>query len=61
MLLLQAWFREGTAAAQMKRWEEAANAFFSGYQIEPTNKLLAEAFQDAIRHGRAEHTQQPSC
>lgn len=52
---LQAWYREGCAAAKMHRWEDAANAFFSGYQAEPSNKLLAQAFQDAVQQGREQH------
>ena len=55
--LLQAWYREGSAAAQLQQWEEAANAFFAGYQAEPTNNLLAAAFKDAIKQGQAQHRQ----
>lgn len=53
--LPQAWYREGTAAGQLNQWELAANAFYSGYQQDPTNKVLAEAFQDAVRRGRDQH------
>lgn len=54
---MQAHYREGSALAAMHRWEDAANAFFSGYQVEPTNKILAEAFQFAVKQGRAEQQQ----
>ncbi|MCJ1425632.1 hypothetical protein MMC29_003532 [Sticta canariensis] len=55
VIALQAHYRVGCAYAAMLKWEEAANAFFSGYQVEPTNQALAEAFQKAVKHGRAEH------
>ncbi|KAK9813546.1 hypothetical protein WJX73_006231 [Symbiochloris irregularis] len=53
----KAWYREGLAAGKLGQWEAAANAYFSGYQADPTNKVLAQAFQDAVAEGRKQHQQ----
>lgn len=51
----KAWFREGSAAAVLKQWEDAACAFFEAHSLEPANKQIEQAFKDAIEDGRKEH------
>lgn len=51
----QAWYREGCAARELGRWGDAAQAFFSGYQTEPTSQQLAGAFKDAVERGKQAH------
>ena len=52
---LQAWYREGCAARELGLWNDAAQAFFRGYQTDPTNQELAGAFQVAVEHGKQAH------
>lgn len=51
----KAHFRKGSALHALRRWEDAATAFFEGVQVDTENPALAKAFQDAIREGRREH------
>mmetsp|Transcript_6385 Transcript_6385/g.14191 ORF Transcript_6385/g.14191 Transcript_6385/m.14191 type:complete len:479 (+) Transcript_6385:89-1525(+) len=52
---VKAWFREGSAYAALRLWEDAACAFFEGYNLEPSNKEVSDAFHNAIAEGRKEH------
>lgn len=51
----QAWYREGCAARELGRWNDAAQAFFCGYRTDPTNQELAGAFQAAVECGKQAH------
>lgn len=52
---LQAWYREGCAARELGLWNDAAQAFFRGYQTDPSNQELAGAFQAAVERGKQAH------
>ena len=39
-----------------QRFEEAANAFYEGVQLEPENKELVKAFREAVEDGRKFHS-----
>lgn len=51
----KACYREGAAQRLLQRFEEAANAFYEGVQLEPENKELVSAFREAIEAGRKFH------
>ncbi|KAM0893786.1 hypothetical protein ACQ4PT_024892 [Festuca glaucescens] len=51
----KACFREGAALLLLQRFEEAANAFYEGVQLEPENKELVSAFREAVEDGRKFH------
>ena len=51
----QAWYREGCAASELGLWNDAAQAFFRGYQTDPNNHELAGAFQAAVQQGKQAH------
>jgi len=51
----KACYREGAAHRLLQRFEEAANAFYEGVQLEPENKDLVSAFREAIEAGRKFH------
>ncbi|XP_047095612.1 putative ankyrin repeat protein RF_0381 [Lolium rigidum] len=51
----KACFREGAALRLLQRFEEAANAFYEGVQLEPENKELVSAFREAVEEGRRFH------
>ncbi|GJP47419.1 hypothetical protein CLOM_g6607 [Closterium sp. NIES-68] len=51
----KAYFREGSAYRAMERYEDAANVFFEGVQVDPNNMDLTAAFQEAIEAGRKAH------
>ncbi|CAI5526990.1 unnamed protein product [Closterium sp. Naga37s-1] len=53
----KAYFREGSAFRAMERYEDAANVFFEGVQVDPNNMDLTAAFQEAIEAGRKAHKQ----
>ncbi|KAM3399398.1 hypothetical protein ACQJBY_004663 [Aegilops geniculata] len=52
----KACFREGAALRLLQRFEEAANAFYEGVQLEPENKELVKAFREAVEDGRKFHS-----
>ncbi|KAF9605978.1 hypothetical protein IFM89_021304 [Coptis chinensis] len=53
-------YREGAALRLLQRFEEAANAFYEGVQLDPENKELVIAFREAVEAGRKFHgTDQP--
>ena len=54
----QAWFREGEAAKALKKWEEAAQAYYEAYTLNPKDDRLAQEFQHAIKEGRKQHEAQ---
>ena len=56
--LLQAWFREGSAAKELELFEDAAQAFFEAYRLDSSNAELAQAFQESIRLGQDQYKQQ---
>ncbi|XP_020591684.1 ankyrin repeat, PH and SEC7 domain containing protein secG isoform X2 [Phalaenopsis equestris] len=52
------WIRLGQAEhalADAKRFDEAANAFYEGVQLDPENKELVDAFREAVEAGRKFH------
>ncbi|CAN1233520.1 ANK1 [Linum perenne] len=51
----KAWYREGAALRLLKRFEEAANAFFKGVQLDPDSVELGLAFKEAVDAGREFH------
>ncbi|KAJ1261148.1 hypothetical protein BS78_09G006100 [Paspalum vaginatum] len=51
----KACYREGAAQRLLQRFEEAANAFYEGVQLEPENKELVSAFREAVEAGRKFH------
>ncbi|KAF8724981.1 hypothetical protein HU200_020705 [Digitaria exilis] len=51
----KACYREGAAHRLLQNFEEAANAFYEGVQLEPENKELVSAFREAIEAGRKSH------
>lgn len=53
--LLQAWFREGSAAKELELYEDAAQAFFEAYRLDSSNPELAQAFQESIKLGQDQY------
>ncbi|CAN4108578.1 unnamed protein product [Withania somnifera] len=51
----KACYREGAALRLLQRFEEAANAFYEGVQIDPESKELVTAFREAVEAGRKFH------
>lgn len=51
----KACYREGAALRLLLRFEEAANAFYDGVQLDPENRELVTAFREAIEAGRKFH------
>ncbi|XP_059312283.1 uncharacterized protein LOC132063646 isoform X2 [Lycium ferocissimum] len=51
----KACYREGAALRLLQRFEEAANAFYEGVQIDPDSKELVTAFREAVEAGRKFH------
>jgi hypothetical protein len=51
----KACYREGAALRLLQRYDEAANAFYEGVQLEPENKELVSAFREAVEAGRKFH------
>lgn len=51
----KACYREGAALRLLQRFEEAANAFYEGVQLEPENGELVSAFREAVEAGRKFH------
>ena len=54
-LQAQAWYREGEAARLLELYEDAAQAFYEAYALDPTNSMVAKDFQDAVARGREQH------
>jgi hypothetical protein len=54
MGLLYSLNSQGCAYAALKRWEDAALAFFEGSNLDPKNQDITKAFQNAIAEGRRE-------
>ena len=52
---VQAWYREGEAARLLEQYEDAAQAFYEAYTLDPTNSMVAKDFQDAVARGREQH------
>ncbi|XP_055816965.1 uncharacterized protein LOC129886341 [Solanum dulcamara] len=48
----KACYREGAALRLLQRFEEAANAFYEGVQIDPESMELVTAFREAVEAGR---------
>lgn len=51
----KACYREGAALRLLQRFEEAANAFYEGVQLDPESKELVTAFREAVDAGRKFH------
>ena len=51
---LQAWYREGRAAAGLQRWEDAASAFYQAAALQPENEEFLRLTKEAIQEGRKE-------
>lgn len=47
-------FAQGSAFVALKKWEDAALAFFEANNLEPSNLDVSQAFRDAIAEGRNE-------
>ena len=58
--VLQAWFREGSAAKELELYEDAAQAFFEAYRLDSSNPELAQAFQESIKLGQDQYRKQQS-
>lgn len=56
--VLQAWFREGSAAKELELYEDAAQAFFEAYRLDSSNPELAQAFQESIKLGQDQYKKQ---
>jgi ankyrin repeat protein len=48
-------YRAGLALQAQGRYEEAAVAFFEGFQMAPESEYIALAFTEAVEQGRAQH------
>ncbi|XP_022143155.1 ankyrin-1 [Momordica charantia] len=51
----KACYREGAALRLLQRFEEAANAFYEGVQLNPESMELVSAFREAVEAGRKFH------
>ncbi|KAK9735275.1 hypothetical protein RND81_04G195400 [Saponaria officinalis] len=51
----KACYREGAALRLLQRFEEAANAFYEGVQLDPENMELVSSFREAVEAGRKFH------
>ncbi|XP_074292813.1 uncharacterized protein LOC141619692 isoform X1 [Silene latifolia] len=51
----KACFREGAALRLLLRFEDAANAFYEGVQLDPENMELVRSFREAVEAGRKAH------
>ncbi|KAL3728073.1 hypothetical protein ACJRO7_032771 [Eucalyptus globulus] len=51
----KACYREGAALSLLQRFDEAANSFYEGVQLDPENKELVNAFREAVEAGRKFH------
>ncbi|KAL0005528.1 hypothetical protein SO802_013089 [Lithocarpus litseifolius] len=51
----KACYREGAALRLLQRFDEAANSFYEGVQLDPENKELVNAFREAVEAGRKFH------
>ncbi|XP_022965714.1 ankyrin-1-like isoform X2 [Cucurbita maxima] len=51
----KACYREGAALRLLQRFEEAANSFYEGVQLDPNNMALVDAFREAVEAGRKFH------
>ena len=52
---IKSYFREGEAYLAMKEYGDAAASFWEGLTLEPTNKVFKEAFDRAVKLGKAQH------
>ncbi|KAL4378632.1 hypothetical protein GQ457_02G034250 [Hibiscus cannabinus] len=53
----KACYREGAALRLLQKYDEAANAFYEGVQLDPENKELVNAFREAVEAGRKFHSE----
>ena len=53
--LLKGWFREGEAYMGLKRYQEAAEAYFMAVELDKDNGALTQAFLDAVEAGKREY------
>ncbi|XP_039067278.1 ankyrin-1-like isoform X2 [Hibiscus syriacus] len=51
----KACYREGAALHLLQKYDEAANAFYEGVQLNPESKELVTAFREAVEAGRKFH------
>lgn len=51
----KACYREGAALRLLQRFDEAADAFYTGVTLNPENKELVDAFKEAVEAGRKFH------
>ncbi|XP_039045466.1 ankyrin-1-like [Hibiscus syriacus] len=54
----KACYREGAALRLLQKYDEAANAFYEGVQLDPENKELINAFREAVEAGRKFHSEE---
>jgi tetratricopeptide (TPR) repeat protein len=50
----QAWYREGRAAEGLKRYEDAAGAYYQAAQLQPENDDFIRLTKEMIVEGRKE-------
>lgn len=51
----KACYREGAALRLLQKFDEAANSFYEGVQLDPENMELVNAFREAVEAGRKFH------
>jgi len=50
---IRSYFREGEAYLLMKEYGEAAASFWEGWNLEPANMVFKDAFENAVKLGKA--------
>lgn len=55
---LKSYFREGEAYLLMKEYGDAAASFWEGWNLEPSNKVFKDAFDKAVKLGKAQNKKQ---
>lgn len=53
----KACYREGAAFRLLQKFEEAANCFYEGVQLDPENTELVHSFREAVEAGRKFHSE----
>ena len=53
----KAFYREGCAAEALERWNDAAQAYFESYRLEPNTAAFAQAFNKVVQEARKANAQ----
>ncbi len=48
----KAFYREGCAAQALRLWEDAAQAYFEAFRLEPNEAAYAQAFHSVMQEAR---------